>query len=123
MNNKLGIYLQTLRKQHHYTQAFIAQQIGVIRQTYSHYETGRVQPPMKILYRLADLYGIEMESLLDLISERKEEKQQNECMELYRLTKSEHKLILTYRKLDERASEDVFEVIAMLAKKKNKRMK
>ena len=78
---------------------------------------------MKILYRLADLYGMEMEGLLNLISERQEEKQQNECMELYRLTKSEHELILTYRKLDEHAREDVFEVIAMLAKKKNKKMR
>ena len=53
-------YLKELRKSHHYKQDFV-------RQTYSHYETGRVTPPVKSLCKLADLYGIPVERLLVFI--------------------------------------------------------
>ena len=117
MNNELGNYLLTLRKQYNYTQAFAAQQIGVIRQTYSHYKTGRVQPPVKILCRLADLYRIPIGILLNLTNGNQDKEQQKDSMELYQLTKKEQELILFHRLLDERAKEDVFELAAMLAKK------
>lgn len=60
-------YLRELRKSHHYKQDFVASQLGIIRQTYSHYETGRVTPPVKSLCKLAKLYGIPAESLLTLV--------------------------------------------------------
>lgn len=62
-------YLKELRKSHHYKQDFVASQLNIIRQTYSHYETGRVTPPVKSLCKLADLYGIPVESLLVFILE------------------------------------------------------
>ena len=62
-------YLKELRKSHHYKQDFVASQLNVIRQTYSHYETGRVTPPVKALCKLAVLYDVPVEKLLALILE------------------------------------------------------
>lgn len=116
-NNKLGTYLQSLRKQQNYTQAFVAQRVGVIRQTYSHYETGRVFPSRAVLCQLADFYEIPVESLLEAANILQ---QKNES--LYQLSKSEQELIRLYKQLDERGQEDIMMLIAMLAKKwrKNK---
>jgi len=67
MQQTLSGYLRELRKSHHYKQDFVASQLNIIRQTYSHYETGRVTPPLKSLCKLAELYEIPLESLLTLV--------------------------------------------------------
>lgn len=115
-SNKLGTYLQSLRKQNNYTQAFVAQKIGVIRQTYSHYETGRVCPSIAVLCQLADFYEIPVESLLEAANvSQQEEHQKNES--LYQLSPKEQELICYHRQLDERGQEDIMALLAMLAKK------
>ena len=120
-DNKLGIYLQTLRKQKGYTQEFVAQKIGVIRQTYSHYETGRMCPPIAKLCQLADLYAIPAGDLLEEASEVQERGQEMEEVQ-YQLSKNEQELVLLYRLLDERGQEDAMALVNMLAKKgRNKR--
>lgn len=60
-------YLKELRKTYNYSQEFIASHLNITRQTYSHYETGRVTPPINSLYNLAKLYGTPVESFLDLV--------------------------------------------------------
>ncbi len=60
-------YLKELRKSHHYKQDFVAAQLNIIRQTDSHYETGRVTPPVKALCKLAELYDVPVESLVGLV--------------------------------------------------------
>lgn len=67
MQQTLAGYLRELRKSHHYKQDFVAAQLNIIRQTYSHYETGRITPPVKALCKLANLYGVPVESLLAFI--------------------------------------------------------
>ncbi len=68
MNNSLlSQKLAALRKNANYTQTFIADIIGVARQTYSHYETGRLVPNLEILYAIADLYQIPAEPLVKLL--------------------------------------------------------
>lgn len=62
-------YLKELRKSHHYKQDFVASQLNIIRQTYSHYETGRVTPPVKALCKLAELYEVPVENLISLVME------------------------------------------------------
>lgn len=64
-DNALGSYLKSLRKDHGYTQEFIASQLNVIRQTYSHYETGRITVPTEIMYALAKFYHIPVQKFLD----------------------------------------------------------
>ena len=68
MNNiTLDRYLKELRKACNYSQEFVASHLNITRQTYSHYETGRITPPVNSLYNLAKLYGIPVENFLDLV--------------------------------------------------------
>lgn len=60
-------YLKQLRKSCNYSQEFVASHLNITRQTYSHYETGRITPPINSLYNLAKLYGIPVENFLDLV--------------------------------------------------------
>lgn len=60
-------YLKNLRRSHNFSQEFVASHLNITRQTYSHYETGRITPPADSLYNLARLYGVPIESFLDLI--------------------------------------------------------
>lgn len=66
-NKSLEQYLKDLRKSCNYSQEFVASHLNITRQTYSHYETGRITPPVNSLYNLAKLYGIPVENLLDLV--------------------------------------------------------
>lgn len=63
----LGEYLKVLRKHHGYSQEFVASHLNIIRQTYSHYETGRILPPLEAICALAELYQIPMDSLLKMV--------------------------------------------------------
>lgn len=66
-NNTLEHYLKDLRKSCNYSQEFVASHLNITRQTYSHYETGRIIPPVNSLYNLAKLYGVPVENFLDLV--------------------------------------------------------
>jgi len=56
--------LKELRNSFSYSQAFIAEKLCISRQTYSHYETGRIVPPADALCQLADLYHVSVDTLL-----------------------------------------------------------
>ena len=62
----LNQYLKELRKSCGYSQEFVASHLNITRQTYSHYETGRISPPVNSLYNLARLYGVPAEEFLEL---------------------------------------------------------
>lgn len=67
MRNKLlPTKLKELRKAYGYTQDYVASFLGVVRQTYSHYETGQRTPNSETLFKLAGLYGISVDDLLQL---------------------------------------------------------
>lgn len=58
--------LRELRKAHSYTQDYVASALGIVRQTYSHYETGKRTPNYETLYKLAGLYNISIDDLLQV---------------------------------------------------------
>ncbi len=64
--NRLGTRLRELRKASNFTQDYVAAFLGVVRQTYSHYETGKRTPSTDSLYKLSGLYKISVEDLLHL---------------------------------------------------------
>lgn len=67
MNNQLlSTRIKELRKIHGHTQDYVASAIGVVRQTYSHYETGKRTPNPEILFKLAGLYNISLDDLIQL---------------------------------------------------------
>lgn len=58
-------YLKELRKSYNYSQEFVASHLNITRQTYSHYETGRISPPLNSLYNLAKLYNVPLDNFLE----------------------------------------------------------
>ena len=65
-STQLAKRLRELRKVNNYTQDYVASALGVIRHTYSHYETGKRTPNSEMLYKLAGLYDISVDDLLHL---------------------------------------------------------
>lgn len=63
---QLGQYLRTLRKSYGYTQEYVASHLDVSRQAYSHYETSRALPSNEAFYKIANLYGISADSLIEM---------------------------------------------------------
>ena len=45
---------------------YVAEVLGVVRQTYSHYETRKRTPDAEAFYKLAGLYNISVDDLLHL---------------------------------------------------------
>ncbi len=68
-NSLLPQKLKELRKVHNYTQDYVAETLGIVRQTYSHYETGKRMPDAEALYKLAGLYNISVDDLLHITLE------------------------------------------------------
>ena len=67
--SRLGQKLKDLRKLNNYPQEYVASSLGIIRQTYSHYETGKRIPSPEMLYKLSLLYGISVDSLMLLTTQ------------------------------------------------------
>lgn len=63
---QLGQYLRELRKSYGYTQEYVASHLDVSRQAYSHYETNRALPSNEAFYKIANLYGISADSLIEM---------------------------------------------------------
>lgn len=57
--------LKDLRKQFGYTQKYVAEQIGVVYQSYQHYEWGLTVPTLQNFIKLAKLYNVSYEDLLE----------------------------------------------------------
>jgi len=65
-DTSLGKYLKNLRKSHNYTQEFVASCLCISRQAYSHYETGRAVPTNDTCYKIANLYSIHPNKIIEL---------------------------------------------------------
>lgn len=66
MNQQLiSKYLQTLRKQHGFTQENLAKELSISRQAVSKWETGNTIPDLDILLKLSKLYHITINELLE----------------------------------------------------------
>ena len=65
MPNSIGEYLKRLREEMGLAQAEIAKRLSISRQTYSHYETGRIHPPTDTLLKLARLFQVPVTSFLE----------------------------------------------------------
>ncbi len=64
----VGAYLAELRKENNLTQEQLGEKLGVTNKTISRWETGTYLPPVDILEKLSDMYGI---TINEIISGRK----------------------------------------------------
>ena len=64
-NIQLVENLYRLRKAHRYTQQEISDLLNISRQAYSNYETSKRTPDLDSLMRLADIYGVSLDQLVN----------------------------------------------------------
>ena len=62
--NKLGAFLQSLRKEHGMTQEQLGEKLHVSGKTISRWETGAYMPPVESLLALSELYGLSVNELV-----------------------------------------------------------
>ena len=58
--------LRELREEYDYKQDVLAKCLGVKQHTYSQYETGKRQIPVEALIKLAKLYNVSVDYILEL---------------------------------------------------------
>jgi len=61
---KINETLRELRKESDLTQEEVAQQLNVTRQAVSNYESGRTEPGLDILEKLAEIYRVELTEII-----------------------------------------------------------
>lgn len=76
---KIGLFMKTLRKEKGITQEQFAETLNVARRTVSRWETGSNMPDLAVLIEIADYYEIELRELLD--GERRSAKMNQETKE------------------------------------------
>lgn len=57
--------LKRLRNQHQYTQEMLAEKLGVSRQVIAKWERGDSTPDLDLCIKLADLYGVTLDNLVN----------------------------------------------------------
>lgn len=126
----LGEYLKVLRTHHGYSQEFVASHLNIIRQTYSHYETGRILPPLEAICALAELYQVPVDSLLKLIIQPNTEQAavsltppSETQRKPLNLSTKEIELVNHFRLLDKHDKEDILDFIKLKSQKAAKREK
>ena len=60
------IRLLELRKEHSYTQQFVADYLKIDRSNYSKYELGKLEPNIDMLVALSNLYNVSVDYILGL---------------------------------------------------------
>ena len=63
--------LKDLREDHDYTQTYIAKYLNMKQQQYSRYETGEFEISLENLIKLAKLYNVSVDYLLNLKDTKK----------------------------------------------------
>lgn len=63
-SQQLPSRLKQLRETRSWTGTYVAEQLHIVQQTYSNYETGIRTPNIDLLCSIADLYGISLDDLL-----------------------------------------------------------
>lgn len=114
-NKQLGQKLKQLRKEHKMTQEEVADYLHIIRQTYSHYETGRISPSYKSLMSLANLYQIPVSTFGEYIYP---EDCRQSSEDSIKLNSDEWLFINYYRQLDDKEQKDIFYFIKHRAESK-----
>lgn len=95
--------LREIRRSRRLTQKVLAEQIGCSVGAYSKYETGDREPPLDILNKLADFYGVSVDYLVG-----------REASEIGTLTESEKELVEVFRRSSEFVRDSVLGLMELL---------
>ena len=64
MNIKFSQNVRILRESEKLKQSELAQKLGVTQRKVSYWETGKIEPNLEDLWKLADLFGVSVDELI-----------------------------------------------------------
>jgi transcriptional regulator with XRE-family HTH domain len=132
---RLNEKLRTLREKCGYTQEQVAKILSVDRSSYTYYETGKTEPSIASLRKLASLYKVNLDELLgveqsDVITandsgeKRKHSKKASENDSfIYNLDKNEKLFLGFYRSMDAERQKLAMDAIVHIALNKPEEQK
>ncbi len=68
MTNKLGPFIKSLRRKHTFSQAFLAEKLGIARSSYIAVENGSRELSLEEAHRFVQLFGITLEELSSTVT-------------------------------------------------------
>lgn len=102
--------LKILRESKGYTQQQLSEMIGVSQQTLQKYEAQIHEPDIESLKKLADIFGVSVDYLIDHNALGSDPN--------YAISENEFLIIENYRKLDKDTKDDIEHIITKLAQRK-----
>lgn len=106
-SNNLGM----LRKKNGFTQQQVADYLSINRSTYTKYETGVSEPSIITIRKLAELFSVDANTLIEDIQDPH---LAEESSYHFNLTKNERDIIAYYRKLDDNEKKRIRVIIARM---------
>ncbi len=119
--------LRDLRKANKLTQQQVADALRLERSTYTYYETGKTQPPLPTLIRLARMFEVSLDYLVDspeptpgvMRSVPPVYFRTEELPDLRTLPKDEKQLLIRYRQMSGEQKEQLIADIEEIINKEN----
>jgi len=106
--------LKQIRKANNFTQQDLADAVGIERSTYASYETGRNKPDVILLKRIANVFGVSSDFILEIdtskkfnMSDANVSYKKNGSQLVSTLSKDEKTVLAQYRLLTEDKKEEV----------------
>ena len=106
--------LKQIRKANNFTQQDLADAVGIERSTYASYETGRNKPDVILLKRIANVFGVSSDFILEIDTSKKFNMsdanvtyKKNGSQLVSTLSKEEKTVLAQYRLLTEDKKEEV----------------
>lgn len=115
--DQLNENLRRARRAQGFTQEQVANALGIDRSSYTYYETGKTEPNLDTLVKLARMFQVGLEDLL--VPEETAEaaalrdSQLKESLMMEALSLDEHKLILNYRSMSETRKKALLELLGI----------
>ncbi len=81
MTNSIGLRIQKLRKQANMSQFQLGKVLGIAPSTLGMYETGKREPSLEVLNRIADYFNVSTDYLLGRSESSQENKHVDETVE------------------------------------------
>lgn len=110
--------LKEIRKKYKFTQKAVAEALSVDRTTYTYYETGRLNPNFKTIYKLCKIYQVPANYFFEDVapdSMKLADAANDEDVFFTKFNrKDEQSLLMNFRLLSDEAKEKVIEYIKSL---------
>ena len=114
----LAEFLVYKRREHNYTQQDLSKLLGIERSTYAYYESGKTDPAIDIIKKLASIYNISIDEMLlcrksrsEIVRDTKITLNRSKTRNIEELTDMENEMLSYFRKLTESEKKKVIKTI------------